>query len=118
MNIIVSLSVQTEGNDTNISKFSFRRSPGCKRGKTVHGRTAPAPVDVCLPDAGAHLLARTVYPRLVFGDDGGIGRDASELLRKVEAAQYVDAHPDQVCPAKWRPGKETLVPSFDLVGKI
>ena len=48
--------------------------------------------------------------------DGGIGRDASELLRKVEAAQYVDAHPDQVCPAKWRPGKETLVPSFDLVG--
>ena len=50
--------------------------------------------------------------------DGGIGRDASELLRKVEAAQYVDAHPDQVCPAKWRPGKETLVPSFDLVGKI
>ena len=33
-------------------------------------------------------------------------------------AQYVDAHPDQVCPAKWRPGKETLVPSFDLVGKI
>ena len=50
--------------------------------------------------------------------DSGIGRDASELLRKVEAAQYVDAHPDQVCPAKWRPGKETLVPSFDLVGKI
>lgn len=37
--------------------------------------------------------------------DGGIGRDASELLRKVEAAQYVDAHPDQVCPAKWRPGQ-------------
>ena len=50
--------------------------------------------------------------------DSGIGRDASELLRTVEAAQYVDAHPDQVCPAKWRPGKETLVPSFDLVGKI
>ena len=30
--------------------------------------------------------------------DSGIGRDASELLRKVEAAQYVDAHPDQSAP--------------------
>ena len=34
--------------------------------------------------------------------DGGIGRDASELLRKVKAAQYVAANPGQVCPAKWR----------------
>ena len=47
-----------------------------------------------------------------------IGRDAAELLRKVEAAQYVEKNPGQVCPAKWRPGKETLTPSFDLVGKI
>lgn len=50
--------------------------------------------------------------------DGGIGRDAEELLRKVEAAQYVAANPGQVCPARWRPGAETLTPSFDLVGKI
>lgn len=50
--------------------------------------------------------------------DGGIGRDASELLRKVEAAQYIAANPGQVCPAKWRPGEATLTPSLDLVGKI
>lgn len=50
--------------------------------------------------------------------DSGIGRDAAELLRKVEAAQYVESNPGQVCPAKWRPGAETLTPSFDLVGKI
>ena len=50
--------------------------------------------------------------------DGGIGRDASELLRKIEAAQYVEANPGQVCPAKWRPGADTLTPSLDLVGKI
>lgn len=50
--------------------------------------------------------------------DGGIGRDAQELLRKVEAAQYIAANPGQVCPAKWRPGAETLTPSLDLVGKI
>jgi peroxiredoxin (alkyl hydroperoxide reductase subunit C) len=50
--------------------------------------------------------------------DNGIGRDASELLRKVQAAQYVAAHPGEVCPARWTPGAETLEPSLELVGKI
>ena len=31
----------------------------------------------------------------------GIGRDAGDLLRKVKAAQYIAAHPGEVCPAKW-----------------
>ncbi|MCF3934386.1 alkyl hydroperoxide reductase subunit C [Acuticoccus sp. M5D2P5] len=48
----------------------------------------------------------------------GIGRNASDLLRKVKAAQYVRAHPDEVCPAKWEEGDETLAPSLQLVGKI
>jgi peroxiredoxin (alkyl hydroperoxide reductase subunit C) len=48
----------------------------------------------------------------------GIGRDASDLLRKVKAAQYVAAHPGEVCPAKWQEGEATLAPSLDLVGKI
>ncbi len=50
--------------------------------------------------------------------DDGIGRDAKELLRKVQAAQYIAANPGQVCPAKWTPGAETLAPSLDLIGKI
>jgi peroxiredoxin (alkyl hydroperoxide reductase subunit C) len=50
--------------------------------------------------------------------DNGIGRDAKELLRKVQAAQYVATHPGEVCPAKWTPGAQTLTPSLDLVGKI
>ena len=48
----------------------------------------------------------------------GIGRDAKDLLRKVKAAQYVAAHPGEVCPAKWEEGAKTLTPSLDLVGKI
>jgi len=51
-------------------------------------------------------------------NDNSIGRDARELLRKVLAAQYVAAHPGEVCPAKWQPGAKTLAPSLDLVGKI
>jgi peroxiredoxin (alkyl hydroperoxide reductase subunit C) len=48
----------------------------------------------------------------------GIGRDADDLVRKIKAAQYVRAHPDEVCPAKWKEGEATLAPSLDLVGKI
>ncbi|HUF96666.1 MAG TPA: alkyl hydroperoxide reductase subunit C [Ilumatobacter sp.] len=48
----------------------------------------------------------------------GIGRNAAELVRKVKAAQYVAAHPGEVCPAKWEEGEDTLAPSLDLVGKL
>ena len=48
----------------------------------------------------------------------GIGRDASTLVDKIRAAQYVRNHPGEVCPAKWKESGETLTPSFDLVGKI
>ena len=43
---------------------------------------------------------------------------SDELLRKVEAAQFVATHDGEVCPAKWKKGAETLKPSIDLVGKI
>ena len=50
--------------------------------------------------------------------DNNIGRNADELLRKVEAAQFVATHDGEVCPAKWKKGEATLKPSIDLVGKI
>ena len=50
--------------------------------------------------------------------DNSIARDVSETLRKLKAAQYVAAHPNEVCPAKWQDGATTLTPSLDLVGKI
>lgn len=48
----------------------------------------------------------------------GIGRDASTIVNKIKAAQYVRKNPGEVCPAKWQEGAETLTPSLDLVGKI
>jgi NADH-dependent peroxiredoxin subunit C len=50
--------------------------------------------------------------------DNGIGRNADELMRKVQAAQFIAKNPNEVCPAKWKPGAETLKPGLDLVGKI
>ncbi len=49
---------------------------------------------------------------------GNIGRNADELLRRVQASQFVAKHGDEVCPAKWKPGAETLKPSLDLVGQL
>ncbi len=50
--------------------------------------------------------------------DNGIGRSSDELVRKIQAAQFVASHPGEVCPAKWTPGASTLKPGLDLVGKI
>jgi peroxiredoxin (alkyl hydroperoxide reductase subunit C) len=49
---------------------------------------------------------------------GNVGRNADELFRKLQALQFVREHGDEVCPAKWQPGAETLKPSLDLVGAL
>ncbi len=50
--------------------------------------------------------------------DNSIGRSTKELIRKIQAAQYVLSHQGEVCPASWEVGKPTLKPGLDLVGKI
>ena len=47
-----------------------------------------------------------------------VGRNTSELLRKVKANIYVSKHPEEVCPANWTDGKKTLTPSAKMVGKV
>lgn len=71
-----------------------------------------------LADRGTFVIDPDGKIQIVEINAGGIGRDATELLRKVKAAQYVAAHPGEVCPAKWHEGEKTLKPSLDLVGKI
>lgn len=67
---------------------------------------------------GTFVVDPTGHIKLAEIQDNSIGRNADELLRKVEAAQFVAEHPDEVCPAKWKKGKEVLKPSIDLVGKL
>jgi peroxiredoxin len=79
--------------------------------------------DVMIEEAGLALRGTFVINpegkiKLCEIHDNGIGRDAKELIRKVQAAQYVASHDGEVCPAKWTPGAATLKPSLDLVGKI
>jgi peroxiredoxin (alkyl hydroperoxide reductase subunit C) len=67
---------------------------------------------------GTFLVAPDGKVKIAEIHDNGIGRNADELLRKVQAAQFVASHPGEVCPAKWKPGAATLKPGLDLVGKI
>lgn len=67
---------------------------------------------------GTFLINPEGVIKAIEVNDLGIGRSAADLLRKAQAAQYVAAHPNEACPASWKPGEETLTPSLDLVGKI
>jgi peroxiredoxin (alkyl hydroperoxide reductase subunit C) len=71
-----------------------------------------------LAERGTFVMDPAGKIQIIEINAGGIGRDAMELLRKVQAAQYVASHPGEVCPAKWKEGEATLAPSLDLVGKI
>ncbi|MDR1935439.1 MAG: peroxiredoxin, partial [Candidatus Accumulibacter sp.] len=71
-----------------------------------------------LTDRGTFVIDPQGKVQIIEINAGGVGRDASELLRKIKAAQYVAKHPGEVCPAKWHEGDATLTPSLDLVGKI
>ncbi|MGQ3671092.1 alkyl hydroperoxide reductase subunit C [Xanthobacter sp. TB0136] len=74
--------------------------------------------DVGLADRGTFVIDPNGVIQAVEITAEGIGRDATDLLRKVKAAQYIAAHPGEVCPAKWHEGEKTLAPSLELVGKI
>lgn len=69
-------------------------------------------------DRGTFIIDPDGVIQAIEINAGGIGRDASQLINKIKAAQYVRNNPGEVCPAKWQEGSETLKPSLDLVGKI
>lgn len=71
-----------------------------------------------MADRGTFIIDPNGVIQAVEITAGGIGRDASTLIDKIKAAQYVHNNPGEVCPAKWKEGSETLKPSLDLVGKI
>ena len=73
---------------------------------------------VGLADRGTFVTDPDGTIQLVEITPEGVGRNATELVRKIKAAKYWREHPGQVCPAKWEEGSDTLAPSLDLVGKI
>jgi len=56
--------------------------------------------------------------KVVEMHDNSIGRSTAEIVRKLEAAKFVEEHGGEVCPVNWQKGGQTLKPGLDLVGKI
>jgi peroxiredoxin (alkyl hydroperoxide reductase subunit C) len=71
-----------------------------------------------LANRGTFVVNPEGLIKIVEVHDNGIGRNAEELVRKVQAAQFVANNKGEVCPAKWKPGQQTLKPGLNLVGKI
>lgn len=49
---------------------------------------------------------------------GPLGRNSQELLRKIEALQFMSANPGVACPAKWVAWAKTLTPSIKIAGEV
>lgn len=49
---------------------------------------------------------------------GPLGRNSEELVRKLEALQFMAEHPGTACPAKWKKGHKTITPSVKIAGKV
>jgi peroxiredoxin (alkyl hydroperoxide reductase subunit C) len=74
-----------------------------------------AAYNVLDPDAGIALRGLFIIDK-----DGVIqhstinnlsfGRSVDETLRTLQAIQYVQNNPDEVCPANWQPGEKTMNP--------
>jgi len=48
-----------------------------------------------------------------------VGRNVSELIRQLQAFQHVrKTNGEEATPSGWQPGKPTLKPGPDLVGKV
>lgn len=49
---------------------------------------------------------------------GPLGRNSEELIRKIEALQFMSANPWVACPAKWAIWSKTLTPSIKIAWEV
>ncbi len=56
--------------------------------------------------------------RVIEVTSGPLGRNSAELIRKIEALQFMREHPGTACPAKWAVGSKTLTPSIKIAGEV
>ena len=87
-------------------------------GVLIEGGEAAFTPDEGLALRGTFIIDAAGILRSMEINDNSIGRKAAETLRKLQAAQYVETHKGQVCPASWEPGSDTLEPGLNLVGKL
>lgn len=87
-------------------------------GVLIEGGDLPFVTDEGQALRGTFIVDPNGVLRTMEVHDNSVGRAAAETVRKLKAAQFVEANPGMVCPASWDEGSEGLEPGMDLVGKI
>ena len=114
--------------DTKFAHMVWRNSEGLL--KNVHYTLAADPTGAVsrlfgVYDPATGLALRGTFiinpeGRLVSSEVNfyNVGRNAGELVRKMEANVHLALHPEEACPAKWTKGSATLKPNTAMVGKV
>ena len=74
-----------------------------------------AAYNVLDPDAGVALRGLFIIDKEgviqhATVNNLSFGRNVEETLRVLQAIRHVQTHPDEVCPAGWKPGEKTMNP--------
>lgn len=67
---------------------------------------------------GTFIIDPDLVVRGIEVTSGPLGRNSLELIRKIEALQFMRNHPGTACPAKWAVGAKTLTPSIKIAGEV
>jgi len=122
------VTVVAVSTDTKYAHLAWRNSEGLLKNvkyPMASDRTGSVSRLFGVYDAATGLALRGTF---IINPDGklvssevnfyNVGRNAEELLRKLEANVYLVANPSEACPARWKPGAKTLHPSKELVGNV
>lgn len=100
--------IQTERNEGGLGDINYPLLSDLKR-QTVHA------YDVYDENEGQALRGLFIIDKEGIIQHATInnepfGRSVDETLRTLQAIQYVQSHPDEVCPAGWKPGDKSMKP--------
>ncbi|GFZ02538.1 2-cysteine peroxiredoxin B [Actinidia rufa] len=75
--------------------------------------------DVLIPDQGIALRGLFIIDKEGIIQHStinnlAIGRSVDETMRTLQALQFVQENPDEVCPAGWKPGEKSMKPDPKL----
>ena len=93
--------------------FPMLSDPGGKIGKVYGIYDEDAGVDI----RGRFIIDPDFKVRAMEVLTPEVGRNPQELLRQIKAFQHV-VNTGEVTPSGWEPGKKTLTPGPELVGKV
>lgn len=100
--------VQTKREEGGISDLQYPLISDIKKEISLAYNVLEPEAGIALP--GLFIIDKEGVIQHSTVNNLSFGRNVDEVLRTLQAIQYVQTHPDEVCPAGWQPGEKTIVP--------